>query len=603
MVRGSCSKRGVLGAALVVLHLAVCFTATCEALYSEGTPVKVLDDKTIKKQLKKDGVYLVEFFAPWCGHCKNLKPEWEKVAKGLDGIVTVAAVDVDANKESASKYSVQSLPTIKAISISNGKVDFEESYEGERTAEKISAFALKSAKAAIDFRLGVKKQRKLKENKKKPSTTGAGAGAGGFYTNVKEVVDLTSSTFAKKVKASEEHWMVEFYAPWCGHCKNLKPAWISAAKKTKGEVNFGAVNCDDASNKAVCSEYGIKGFPTIKYFGPKGKAPIPYSGPRDAKALAEYATRRAKGKSEPKATPKTPPSSGGGFYTNVKEVVDLTSSTFAEKVKASEEHWFVEFYAPWCGHCKNLKPAWISAAKELKGEVNFGAVNCDDASNRDLCSEYGVQGFPTLKYLEPNKEAAKYSGMRDAKTIIDFARTKYKKTIAVPAAEMTSQDMFEERCTGSESHPRKYHMCLVGFLPDILDTQASGRNAYIEMMNNVSRTHAGAPYSFLWVSAGSQPELEANFNIGGFGYPALAAYSPKKNAYASLKGGFSIQEIDNLIKDLRKGKIAVGAIKGDLAKIKTVAAWDGKDASVQVEEEFSLEDIMGSDEEERKEEL
>jgi len=263
----------------------------------------------------------------------------------------------------------------------------------------------------------------------------------------------------------------------------------------------------------------------------------------------------------------------------------------------------VEFYAPWCGHCKNLKPAWISAAKELKGEVNFGAVNCDDASNRDLCSEYGVQGFPTLKYLEPNKEAAKYSGMRDAKTIIDFARTKYKKTIAVPAAEMTSQDMFEERCTGSESHPRKYHMCLVGFLPDILDTQASGRNAYIEMMNNVSRTHAGAPYSFLWVSAGSQPELEANFNIGGFGYPALAAYSPKKNAYASLKGGFSIQEIDNLIKDLRKGKIAVGAIKGDLAKIKTVAAWDGKDASVQVEEEFSLEDIMGSDEEERKEEL
>eukprot|EP00213_Chloropicon_mariensis_P006212 CAMPEP_0197471920 /NCGR_PEP_ID=MMETSP1309-20131121/2979_1 /TAXON_ID=464262 /ORGANISM="Genus nov. species nov., Strain RCC998" /LENGTH=603 /DNA_ID=CAMNT_0043010047 /DNA_START=142 /DNA_END=1953 /DNA_ORIENTATION=+ len=603
MVRGSCSKRGVLGAALVVLHLAVCFTATCEALYSEGTPVKVLDDKTIKKQLKKDGVYLVEFFAPWCGHCKNLKPEWEKVAKGLDGIVTVAAVDVDANKESASKYSVQSLPTIKAISISNGKVDFEESYEGERTAEKISAFALKSAKAAIDFRLGVKKQRKLKENKKKPSTSGAGAGAGGFYTNVKEVVDLTSSTFAKKVKASEEHWMVEFYAPWCGHCKNLKPAWISAAKKTKGEVNFGAVNCDDASNKAVCSEYDIKGFPTIKYFGPKGKAPIPYSGPRDAKALAEYATRRAKGKSEPKATPKTPPSSGGGFYTNVKEVVDLTSANFAEKVKASEEHWFVEFYAPWCGHCKNLKPAWISAAKELKGEVNFGAVNCDDASNRDLCSEYGVQGFPTLKYLEPNKEAAKYSGMRDAKTIIDFARTKYKKTIAVPAAEMTSQDMFEERCTGSESHPRKYHMCLVGFLPDILDTQASGRNAYIEMMNNVSRTHAGAPYSFLWVSAGSQPELEANFNIGGFGYPALAAYSPKKNAYASLKGGFSIQEIDNLIKDLRKGKIAVGAIKGDLAKIKTVAAWDGKDASVQVEEEFSLEDIMGSDEEERKEEL
>ena len=47
-------------------------------------------------------------------------------------------------------------------------------------------------------------------------------------------------------------------------------------------------------------------------------------------------------------------------------MIQLTENDFNRKVIQSDELWFVEFYAPWCGHCKNLAPEWKKAAKALK---------------------------------------------------------------------------------------------------------------------------------------------------------------------------------------------------------------------------------------------
>lgn len=52
-----------------------------------------------------------------------------------------------------------------------------------------------------------------------------------------------------------------------------------------------------------------------------------------------------------------------------KDVVELTDSNFDSLVLNSEDMWLVEFFAPWCGHCKNLAPQWADAATELKGKV------------------------------------------------------------------------------------------------------------------------------------------------------------------------------------------------------------------------------------------
>jgi len=83
----------------------------------------------------------------------------------------------------------------------------------------------------------------------------------------------------------------------------------------------------------------------------------------------------------------------------------------------------VEFYAPWCGHCQSLKPAYEKAAKSLTGLAKVAAVNCDEESNKPLCGQFGVQGFPTLKIFKPGKKSGKpvvedYQGPREAKAIV-----------------------------------------------------------------------------------------------------------------------------------------------------------------------------------------
>lgn len=60
----------------------------------------------------------VEFYAPWCGHCQKLAPEWKKAANNLKGMVTIAAVDcdVEANKALCGMYEIKGFPTIKVFS-------------------------------------------------------------------------------------------------------------------------------------------------------------------------------------------------------------------------------------------------------------------------------------------------------------------------------------------------------------------------------------------------------------------------------------------------------------------------------------------------------
>ncbi|EME44332.1 hypothetical protein DOTSEDRAFT_71986 [Dothistroma septosporum NZE10] len=118
------------------------------------------------------------------------------------------------------------------------------------------------------------------------------------------------------------------------------------------------------------------------------------------------------------------PAANASLYSKSSPVLQVDGRSYDSLIAKSNHTAIVEFYAPWCGHCKNLQPAYEKAAKSLAGLARVAAVNCDEETNKPLCGSMGVQGFPTLKIVKPGKKPGKpivedYNGPRAAKGIVD----------------------------------------------------------------------------------------------------------------------------------------------------------------------------------------
>ncbi|KAK4628698.1 Putative protein disulfide-isomerase [Fulvia fulva] len=112
------------------------------------------------------------------------------------------------------------------------------------------------------------------------------------------------------------------------------------------------------------------------------------------------------------------------LYSKSSPVLQVDGRSYDSLIAKSNHTAIVEFYAPWCGHCKSLQPAYEKAAKSLAGLAKVAAVNCDEETNKPFCGTMGVQGFPTLKIIKPGKKPGKpivedYHGPRAAKGIVD----------------------------------------------------------------------------------------------------------------------------------------------------------------------------------------
>ena len=406
-----------------------------------------------------------------------------------------------------------------------------------------------------------------------------------LYSSSSPVVKLTQENFEKEVLKSDELWIVEFFAPWCGHCKNLAPEYEKAARALKGIINVGAV--DMTTDQSVGSPYGISGFPTLKFFGENKKSPLSYEAGRTAKDLVNYAlkqaeeiaTKRIGAKPEPKQRAEKKPEGEQKHDSpppeNDEDVIVLTDDNFDENVFVGDDIWFVEFYAPWCGHCKALAPEWAKAATSLKGQVKVAKVNSD--TEKAVTGRYKIGGYPSIRIFTPgNEEPEEYSGARESVSITRFALNKLDSSGKPPTInQITSEAEFLKTC-GTE-------VCIIAFLPHIFDSSANERNRYIETLTGTVKKNRSKPLKFLWAQAGDFYKFEQLLGLGS-GYPSVAGISMSKNRFAVMRSSYIGGEIDVFVRKLLSGNIPLQEYK-ELPKIENVEAWDGKDHQPAAEPE------------------
>lgn len=224
------------------------------------------------------------------------------------------------------------------------------------------------------------------------------------------VQDLTSENFDQFV-TGEMAALVEFYAPWCGHCKRLAPEWDKVGEAFTASTDVLIAKVDADADKTLGGRFGVSGFPTIKFF-PKGSTqPEDYTGGRTAEDIIAYIGERTGARSK--------------VSKPVSHVVDLTTSNFDDIVQDADKDVLVEFYAPWCGHCKNLAPVYEKLGTAYKNEDDCVVARIDADAHRDIGQKYDVSGFPTLKFFpKDNKAGEAYSGGRDLGGFVSFLNEK-----------------------------------------------------------------------------------------------------------------------------------------------------------------------------------
>ncbi|KAF8185117.1 protein disulfide isomerase [Pholiota molesta] len=204
------------------------------------------------------GLWFIEHFSPYCGHCKDFKPTWDQlVAEAAEEIpdVKLATVNCITYGDLCDKNGIKSWPSL--LMFEDGKI--VDKFKGPRDLDDLKTFMKRYVKdaplpdptsVAAPATTAAKPIPPIQPPKHTLNPTG-------------EVLALTGDTFSSTLANGPA--FVKFFAPWCGHCKKLAPTWKQFAQHMKGKVTVAEVNCDD--NSSLCKAQGIEGYPTLVWFG------------------------------------------------------------------------------------------------------------------------------------------------------------------------------------------------------------------------------------------------------------------------------------------------------------------------------------------------
>merc|ERR1712232_495176 len=178
-----------------------------------------------------------------------------------------------------------------------------------------------------------------------------------------------------------------------------------------------------------------------------------------------------------------------------------------------------------------------------------------------------------------------YNGGRDFSSLQSFVAAKLEEKRRLvkfggdKLEQLLSDADFRAEC-GSR-------VCVLVFLPHILDSGAAGRNQLLEVVAAVRKRSNSEkiPVGFLWLQGGDQFEIEEKLNLA-FGWPAAIAIHLKKERFGVHRGTFDQDSLQGFIRALMTGKVPLHELPKGLGKFPKNDPWDGKDGELPQEEEL-----------------
>lgn len=447
------------------------------AVETDSDGVLVLTDANFDEAVAANDKLLVEFYAPWCGHCKQLAPEYAKAAGELkDEPVALAKVDATEEKGLGERFGIKGFPTLKFFN--SGKptdygagrttadiVQFMKKKSGPpaatlttkddltNTQEANDAFvvgyfadltsaAAKTFEAAasqdeenvytmtssdeIKNELGLKADaivvlKAFDEGRVDKAAAGATTDDITEFVG-KETIPLIntySRERAKKIFGSPVKVHALFFTDETEeHHDTTVDSFKAVAGDFKGDVLF--VNIP-AEEKNILDYFGLEKTDMPAFvladMSSQGMKKYPFEGALEPAAIKSFVNDFKTGALKPTLKSEKPePADTAG------DVIVLKGESFKELVLDNDKDVLVEFYAPWCGHCKKLAPIYDELGEKYSKNDNVVIAKMDATANEIDVEGVNVSGFPTLIFFKGNEKpkATSYRGGRDLESFVSF---------------------------------------------------------------------------------------------------------------------------------------------------------------------------------------
>jgi protein disulfide-isomerase A1 len=448
--------------------------------------VVVLKEKNFTSFLKSNRFVMVEFYAPWCGHCQALAPEYAAAATELkEENVALAKIDASEENELSQEYDVQGFPTVYLF------VDGEHMpYNGQRTKDAIVTWIKKKIGPGIYNLTTVDEAESVLTSENKvvlgylnslvgPESEELAAASRleddvNFYqtTNpdvaklfhmdpevkrpalviIKKEADKIShfdGKFAKSkiaefvfsnklplvINFSKEIASSVFESPikkqvllfaTANASKNVVPVFQEAAKLFKGKLIFVYVNLDNEDDgKGVADYFGVSGDcpKVIGYTGNDDSKKFFLDGELTFEKIKAFGADFLEDKLKQFYKSDPIPETNDGY---VKIVV---GNNFDEIVLDESKDVLLEIYAPWCGHCQALEPTYNKLAKHLRTIDSIVIAKMDGVTNEHPRAK--PDGFPTILFFPAGNKSFDPITVDTDRTVVAFYKF-LKKHASIP---------------------------------------------------------------------------------------------------------------------------------------------------------------------------